>query len=235
MKNLVQILRLRGVLKMSSVTVTVYDLERNNFDFGLADYEIFDEEYRPILNRAILDYFRWYEIGYDNPMKWRERINTKLNRIMREKYNALYIAKKTEFNPLFNIDITETFEHEIEQTNTNSTNSTTTNNYESTNNTLSLNSNLPSDELTEDDLTSNLFVDNAQKGKNNTVDTSTDTNETNDSGTNTQTESYTRKQLGSSAGLPFSKALIQLKQFYDKYDLDRQVCEELKEFFILAF
>ena len=78
-------------------------------------------------------------------------------------------------------------------------------------------------------------MDNAQKGKNNTVDTSTDTNETNDSGTNTQTESYTRKQLGSSAGLHFSKALIQLKQFYDKYDLDRQVCEELKEFFILAF
>lgn len=220
---------------MSNVTVTVYDLERNNFDFGLTDYEIFDEGYRPILNRAILDYYRWYEIGYDNPMKWKERINTKLNRIMREKYNALYIAKKTEFNPLFNIDITETFDHIIEQTTENNSNSTTTNNYESTNNTLALNSNLPSDELTENDITSNLFVDNAQKGKNNTVDISTDTNETNDNGTNTQKESYTRKQLGSSAGLPFSKALIQLKQFYDKYDLDRQVCEELKEFFILAF
>ena len=74
---------------MSNVTVTVYDLERNNFDFGLTDYEIFDEEYRPILNRAILDQYRWYEIGYDNPIKWRERINTKLNRIMREKYNDL--------------------------------------------------------------------------------------------------------------------------------------------------
>lgn len=220
---------------MSNVTVTVYDLERNNFDFGLTDYEIFDENYRPILNRVILDYYRWYEIGYDNPMKWKERINTKLNRIMREKYNALYIAKKTEFNPLFNIDITETFDHVIEQTTENNSNSTTTNNYESTNNTLALNSNLPSDELTENDITSNLFVDNAQKGKNNTVDISTDTNETNDNGTNTQKESYTRKQLGSSAGLPFSKALIQLKQFYDKYDLDRQVCEELKEFFILAF
>lgn len=235
MKNLVQILRLKGVLKMSNVTVTVYDLERNNFDFGLTDYEIFDENYRPILNRAILDYYRWYEIGYDNPMKWKERINTKLNRIMREKYNALYIAKKTEFNPLFNIDITESFDHVIEQTTQNNSNYTTTNNYESTNNTLALNSNLPSDELTENDITSNLFVDNAQKGKNNTVDISTDTNETNATGTNTQKESYTRKQLGSSAGLPFSKALIQLKQFYDKYDLDRQVCEELKEFFILAF
>ena len=220
---------------MSKTTITVYDLEKNDFDFGLQDYPIFDENYRQVLNRSILDFYRWYEIGYDNPIKWKERINTKLNRIMRDKYNALYEAKKTEFNPLYNIDITETFDHTVTQTgkDNNTTKTGSENNTTTTNDTL--HSIYPSDEFIENDLTSNLFVDNAQK---NNVTTNDKGNETQTSDTETETkniEHYERKQLGSSAGLPFSKALIQLKQFYDKYDLDRQVCEELKEFFLLTF
>ena len=220
---------------MSKTTITVYDLEKNDFDFGLQDYPIFNEEYRQVLNRSILDYYRWYEIGYDNPMKWKERINAKLNRIMRDKYNALYEAKKTEFNPLYNIDITETFDHTLKQTGTDNNTTTTTNENNTTTNNSILNSIYPSDEFIEDDLTSNLFVDNGQQNKGTTTDNG---NETQTSGTETETENiehYERKQLGSSAGLPFSKALIQLKQFYDKYDLDRQVCEELKEYFLLTF
>ena len=222
-------------MKVSKTTITVYDLEKNDFDFGLQDYPIFDENYRQVLNRSILDFYRWYEIGYDNPMKWKERINSKLNRIMRDKYNALYEAKKTEFNPLYNIDITETFDHTLKQTGTDNNTTTTTNENNTTTNNSTLNSIYPSDEFIEDDLTSNLFVDNGQRNKATTTDNG---NETQTSGTETKTENlehYERKQLGSSAGLPFSKALIQLKQFYDKYDLDRQVCEELKEFFLLTF
>ena len=121
-------------MKVSKTTITVYDLEKNDFDFGLQDYPIFEENYRQVLNRSILDFYRWYEIGYDNPMKWRERINAKLNRIMRDKYNALYEAKKTEFNPLYNIDITETFDHTLKQTGIDNNTTTTTNENSTTTN-----------------------------------------------------------------------------------------------------
>ena len=44
--------------EVSSVfTVSVAELIENNFDFGLEDYEIFDEGYRTILNKKILDYY----------------------------------------------------------------------------------------------------------------------------------------------------------------------------------
>lgn len=261
-------------------TVLVNDLIEINFNFGLDKYPIFDENYRAVLNIAILEHYRWHEIGYQNPIMWRNRLQTRLNRIMRDKYNALYEAKKTEFNPLYNVDMTETFTHEIENitkatnntnednNNTNTSNSTTKtdsngnvttetkNNTDSKGNSLVLNSQYPSEEMTEDDLTDNIYIDHAQKTTNEgeenstsnvkTESENTDTTSSNSSdittgkrklvstdNANTNTiETYTRKQEGSSAGLPFSKAMIQLKEFYDKYQLDKQVIDELKDLFI---
>lgn len=250
--------------EISKYTVSVYELMQNNFDFGLQDYEIFDEEYRPILNNAILDFYKFREIGYVNPAVWRDRLNQRMRLIMRNKYNALYKAKMTDFNPLYNVDLTETYTHEVNNTgeennntqtnfNTNSKINTSQSNdststTENRNNNLNLSSQFPSEEMTEDDLSVNLFVDSAQKGKNssNEKSTSEDNSELNqksegsettiNKGTNTSSnkivETYTRKNLGSSAGLPFSKALIQLKEFYDKYQLDQQVIDELKDLFI---
>ena len=237
--------------QISRNTITILELQENNFDFGLKDYEIFDEEYRPLLNNAILEYYKFREIGFINPAVFKDRLNQRMNLIMRNKYNSLYKAKMTEFNPLYNIELHETFTHEITNTNnsnsisdtssssqTNSTNkSTDTNN----SNNLSLNSSFPSEELTEDDLTDNLFVDNAAKNKStteNTNSTKLDSSASDSMQSNTKensngnmTESYTKTTQGSSAGLPFSKALIQLKEFQEKYQLDIQVIAELSDLF----
>lgn len=238
--------------EISKYTVSVYELIENNFDFGLKDYEIFDENYRPILNQAILDFYKFREIGYINPIQWKDRLNQRMRLIMRNKYNALYKAKMTNFNPLFNVDMTETFTHEISNTGEENNNNESQNNItqnsdnssrvENKNNSLSLNSQFPSEEMTEDDLSDNVFVDSAQKNKNNNTETSTseDSSETTEKNkstgkntTKTNTiETYTRKNVGSSAGLPFSKALIQLKEFYDRYQLDQQVINELQDLFI---
>lgn len=250
--------------EIGKYTISVYELIENNFDFGLKDYEIFDENYRPILNQAIIDYYKFREIGYINPIQWRDRLNQRMDLIMRNKYNGLYKAKMTDFNPLFNVDMTETFTHEVSnngeennnnQTNFNSTSKTNAsqssdseNETSTKNNSLSLSSQFPSEEMTEDDLSDNVFVDNAQKNntstkENNTSqDNSESTEKTEGSETTTNTskntssnktiETYTRRNVGSSAGLPFSKALIQLKEFYDKYQLDQQVINELQDLFI---
>ena len=250
--------------EVSKYTVSVYELIENGFDFGLQNYEIFNEDYRPVLNKAILEYYKFREIGYVNPAIWRDRLNQRMDLIMRNKYNALYKAKMTDFNPLFNVDLTETFTHEIsntgEENNNNQTNFNTTSKTNSSqssdsksttdnkNNNLNLSSQFPSEEMTEGDLTDNVFVDSAQKGNNTTNEktTSEDNTETTEKNEGSETtinkginttsnksiETYTRRNVGSSAGLPFSKALIQLKEFYDKYQLDKQVIDELKDLFI---
>ena len=42
---------------MSKYTITIKNLMKNNFDFGLNDYPIFDENYRSTLNENILYYY----------------------------------------------------------------------------------------------------------------------------------------------------------------------------------
>lgn len=193
---------------MADYTFTIYELMQNNFDFGLNDYPIFDEEYREILNNAILEHYKFREIGFQNPYLWRDRLRERMSLIMRNKYNELYKNKLVEFNPLHNIDLTETFTHEVKQNDT-----TTSDN-------LGLTSIFPSEEMTENNLSDNLFVDNATKNK------------TSDTSNGTVNETYTRTNKGSSAGLPFSRAMLQFKDFVAKYDLDNQVIRELSDLFI---
>lgn len=240
-------------------TVTIFELLENNIDLGLKDYAIFNEEYRPILNNAIIQAYKFREIGFINPAIFIDRLNYRMDLIMRNKYNALYEAKMTDFNPLFNVDMTETFSHEINNnssvnvesesnsnSNSNSTsNSTATDTNNSNSDSLNLSSQFPSEELTENDLSDNLFVDSANKQKANATSTDNSNSESesnltsNDITTNNSNqlsngnmiETYTKKTEGSSAGLPFSKALIQLKEFYEKYDLDRQVIDDLRDLF----
>lgn len=276
---------------MANYTMTVYELIQNNFDFGLNDYPIFNEEYRVILNNAILEYYKWYEIGFQNPYLWRDRLRQRMDLIMRNKFNALYEIKQTEFNPLYNIEMTETFTHQVDNTtNSNSNedinsltktsssgtmlenitenidsneNINNTNENSVVNNTLALTSQFPSEEMTENDLTDNIYVDNANKGKseNKTLEsgnTSTITSNSKESNSNnsvsndltnnvensttsnsvtngTVMETYTRHQEGSSAGLPFSKAMLQFKEYLDNFQLDLQVILELKDLFMLVW
>lgn len=250
--------------EISTYTISVYELQQLNFDFGLNNYTIWNEAYRPILNKAILDWYMFREIGYVNPNVWRQRLTSRLDLIMRNKYNALYEAKAKEFNPLYTMELYEDYTHTVTNTNTGEVNYTTnsTNNLTSTNtskvtsdndsettsNGLALSSQFPSEEMMEDDLTDNLFVDSANKntGKETTTDsteqnatangtniaTNSGTDKTTNSGNNTTTESYNKKTYGSASDLSFAHAMQQFKDYCDDYQLDQQVIDELKDLFI---
>lgn len=217
---------------MSKYTIDVYTLMKNGFDFGLDDYEIFNEEYRPILNNAILEFYKFREIGFLNPYQWRDRLRARLDLIMRNKYNALYEAKAIDFNPLYNIELHEDYERTIENETSARGQLTDNTNSNSSSDVLNLSSRFPSEEMTENDLSSNLFVDNATKQKSNVADNTQNTQSSNDISNGSTTEKFTHTTQGSSAGLPFSKAMLQLKDFYSKYDLDRQVINDLSDLFI---
>ena len=93
--------------QISRHTITIHELLENGIEIGLKDYTIFNEEYRAVLNNAIIETYRFREIGFSNPALFINRLNYKMDLIMRNKYNALYEAKATKFNPLYNIEIQE--------------------------------------------------------------------------------------------------------------------------------
>ena len=236
---------------MSRYTMTVYNLLINNFNFGLNDYPIFDESYRQTLNDAIIEYYKFREIAFENPNQWRDRLRARMNIIMRNKYNKMYEAKLRDFNPFYNVDMTETYSHNVEtngQSNMSTTQNTTqntvsTSKQNSNDDSLATTSSFPSEEMVEGDLTSNLFVDNASKNRNSSDVSSedisndnvnTDSNMKNDNSGLTK-ETYERKTLGSSAGLPFSTAITQYFDMLQESNIDQMIIDELSDLFITVY
>ena len=75
------------------------------FDSG--DWEIYDEEYRPILCKKILKHFYTREIGAETAGLWKLWLNQRMSEIM-PYYNQLYKSTLLEFNPLYDTDYTTT-------------------------------------------------------------------------------------------------------------------------------
>ena len=71
------------------------------FDF---DFPIFDEKYRPVLERKILKHYFTREIGLETVGLWKLKLDTKLNEIM-PYYNQLYNSELIEFNPLYDVEL----------------------------------------------------------------------------------------------------------------------------------
>lgn len=88
---------------MAKYTTELRTLLKNNFDIGLADYPIFDEEYRPVLNKKIIDHYMFSEIGFETAALFKHYLNTKMNEIM-PYYNKLYLSERIEFDPLRDFD-----------------------------------------------------------------------------------------------------------------------------------
>ena len=99
---------------MSKYTITIRNLIKNGFVFNLNDYPIFDENYRVILNKKILDHYLMSEIGLETPALFNHYLGSKLNEIM-PYYNTLYQKQALLLNKLENnVNLTESFNRNIE-------------------------------------------------------------------------------------------------------------------------
>ena len=92
---------------MSKYTTELRYLIENNFDIGLKDYPIFDENYREVLNTKIINHYFFREIGMETAELFKRYLNTTMNEIM-PYYNQLYKSELLEFNPFYNVDKTVT-------------------------------------------------------------------------------------------------------------------------------
>lgn len=236
----------------------IYEDTRYTYTFGdlieklgenklLGDYPIFNEDYRATLNKNIINTYYTREIAFGSVSKFIFHFKARLNKIM-PRYNMLFKIKKTDFNALYNVDLTETFEHEITSNSSETSNSNIDSNSETTNkgkiksdNTAkNIASQYPNKNmLMSDDINSFEYVSGMTQNNSNATSENNDSSTGNSNtitssdaeGNNNTIERYTKKTLGSSAGLPFSKALEQFKDFAKSYDLDAQICKELSDLF----
>lgn len=258
---------------MSKYTITIRNIEElignDELKSFFTDYELSDfllpEQIQTItkaniwskekLAQKIIDHYYTREIGYETIRLFKHHVKIKLKEIMEEKAPLIY-SKCIEFDPLINVDFTETFDRNItgnlenknngkfENTGDSSSNSTNMSTSSSNSKTTSKNLDTPENEISN--LESNKYISSANISDNtsniNDNTTNKTTNNSSNSGSNSnQTtqnteniEHYTRSQKGNSGSLTTAQNLIQ--QFRNIIiTIDKDIINELNPLFMGIF
>ena len=202
---------------MAHYTTTIKTLLDNHFDLGLQDYPIWNESYRNILNKKILDHYYMDEIGYETAELFKHFLNARMNEIM-PYYNDLYNNQEKLINDaLENVDLYET----SSRNNTNTVNTESS----STNNNKTLFQDTPQGQIDFTDLENQKWATNLTMNKSGINDESSSNGENN--------EEYERHVHGNNGKDYKVKLLIDIKD--NLLNIDMKIIDDLKELFMQIY
>lgn len=196
---------------MSKYTITIKNLMKNNFNFGLQDYPIFDEEYRETLNNNILYYYYEDEIGLETAELFKIYLNRTMQRIM-PYYNNLYQLQKDliENGALNNVNLTETSTRKIKSTSDSNSNSKGKGLFQDT----------PQGQISMTEFDDQHYATNLTLNNNESSDTTKGNSD----------EDYIRKITGNNGNRYPAELLIEVRK--NLANIDNLVIEELKDLFM---
>ena len=212
------------------------------FDFN---FPIFDEAYRPVLERKILLHYYTREIALETVALWKLKLEARLNEIM-PKYNKLYELELISYNPLWDVDLTEDKWRDIDTTTTGQearqeiATGQSAEQSANTNSNTNLYSDTPQGQITnlaEGKYLTNATMDNGTStGSRNLSTNDTSTRNTSTNGTVDTTDNYLKHIKGKRGGLTYSKMLEEEVDLIEKLDnIDYQIIRELKDLFFMLW
>ena len=215
------------------------------------DFPIWDEAYKPILEKKILMHYFNKEIGFETVGLWKFYLNERLNLIM-PYYNKLYVTTVQDYDFLSDTNLTETvtasknqgenakYEGNTTQEINSSENTSGTDNSTSSQTGKSLSSELPQATLngldygTESNETENN--DTSEFTTNRDV-TGNSTQTTGQTSTNTlsrdESENRTTTRKGASGARSMTDLLIAYRD--SLINIDKQLIDELSDLFMLIY
>lgn len=194
------------------------DIESVFKDYNLLDYLTADEVAivnargtwtKEKLARKIFNHFYNVEIGFETFYEFSLQAKSYMSEIM-EKYAPMIYSYSIEYDPLVNVDYTETFER------------TATSEDSASADGIVLNSDTPQGRVQKADILAGNYASN------------TSGNESSSNANSEQNESYTRRQKGNSGVSATAQAL--LKQYRDNIRaVDSEIIQDLKILFLGLF
>lgn len=194
------------------------------------------------LAKKIVEHYWMREIGFETPALFKHYAKVRMQEIMEEKLPLIYTAC-IEYDPLINVDFTETFEKEgnthIQGNSNSSTNSEGSSNSNSSSNSsgISVNSDTPQGQINKQHVLNGNYASNvtANESESNVNDTTTTSQENTANSSNNQSgtekEKYIRHLHGNQGISATYQAMI--KQFRDNIRaIDREIIEELNILFM---
>ena len=220
---------------MAKYTVTILSLQKNNFDFGLTSYPIFDEAYRNTLNNNILNYYLESEIGVETAELFKRLLNDRMALIM-PKYNKMYVAQDEllENGILGNVNLTETLDRDTTTTSNQADSGTGTQTGSSTSSNKNLYQDTPQGSISMQTLdAANVYATNVTLDSTGSNSTVTDTSSSTRNFTNNGTDDYVKTIIGNNGRKynvdVYSDLVSKLK------NIDMLIINELSDLFMGVF
>lgn len=205
---------------------------RNQIEGWFKDYEISDylttEQISVIENnnlwnkdklaKKIVDHYYMREIGFETPQLFRHYAKITMQEIM-EKYLPLIYSANINYDPLINVDYTESFERTADSSNTGTSSSN------SSSSGLSVNSDTPQGQINKTDILVGKYASSTSANEN-SINDSTNTNSSGETN-----EEYTKKVKGNSGVSATAQKMIeQYRQ--NIIAIDRDIINELQDLFM---
>ena len=174
------------------------------------------------LAKKIVDHYYMREIGLETPALFEHKAKVLMQELMEEKLPLIYSAA-IKYDPLINVDYTETFDAERE------TQGEATSSGSSSGNTsgLQVSSDTPQGQISKADILAGSYA--SSTGASEATDTSTTTG--NSTNNENGTESYTKKIKGNSGVSATAQAMV-LQYRKNIIAIDREIIDDLNVLFM---
>ena len=203
-------------------------------DYDLTNYLTFEEikvitdkgTWSPArLARKIIDHYYMDEIGSETVALFKHRAKVAMQEIMEEKLPLIYSAS-LQYNPLTNVNYTETYTGENTSANTTSSNSTAT----SDSSGLTVNSDTPQGQINKQSILNGTYASSTSANEIEDSAHTTSSGSSNGSGTQIYTKHFEGNQ-GISA--TYQKMI---EQYRDNIRMiDREIIEDLRDLFMVIY
>ena len=166
------------------------------------------------LAKKIVDHYYMRELGFETPALFKHYAKVTMNEIM-ERYLPLIDSVNINYDPLVNVDYTETFNRSADSTNSGTSNSNTSG--------LTVNSDTPQKQINKDEILSGKYA--SSTGANEVAD------ETNTSSSGETNEEYTKRVKGNSGVSATAQKMVE--QFRENIvNVDSDIIKELNTLFM---
>lgn len=217
---------------VNNYTMTLYEIinnfyTRSEVEGWFKDYELTDylttEQIQTITNnglwtkdklaKKIVDHFLMEEIGFETMGLFRQKVKITMQEIMESKLPLIY-SRAIEYDPLVNVDFTETMERSVTNEGESSSNSSG----------LSVNSDTPQGQISK----ANILAGNYASS------TSASEGEASGSSSNEMGEEYTKRVRGNSGVSATAQKMVE--QFRDNIRaIDYEIIKELEPLFMIIY
>lgn len=166
------------------------------------------------LAKKIVDHYYMRELGFETPALFKHYAKVTMNEIM-ERYLPLIYSANINYDPLVNVDYTETFNRSADSTNSGTSNSNTSG--------LTVNSDTPQKQINKTEILSGKYA--SSTGANEVAD------ETNTSSSGETNEEYTKRVKGNSGVSATAQKMVE--QFRENIvNVDSDIIKELNTLFM---